>query len=104
MEKKHNEGAYQRAQKKVKEIKGFYINLACYCIVIPVLIYINLRFTPEYHWFWYSTIAWGSGVLIHGLAAFGHLPYMSQNWEERKIREFMEEERNKKQGRNEKES
>ncbi|AXG74992.1 histidine kinase [Flavobacterium arcticum] len=95
-EERHNEAAaYERAKNKVKDIKGFYINLTCYCIVIPVLIFINLRFTPEYHWFWYSTIAWGSGVLIHGLGAFGYLPFMSRNWEERKIKEFMEQDTNK---------
>ncbi len=96
MEERYNEAAaYERAKNKVKEIKGFYINLTCYCIVIPVLIFINLRFTPEYHWFWYSTIAWGSGVLIHGLGAFGYLSFMSKNWEERKIKEFMEQDINK---------
>ena len=96
MNNKYNEGAYERARKKVKEIKGFYINLACYCIVIPVLIFINLKFTPDYYWFLFSAIGWGSGLVIHGLGVFGYLPFMSKNWEERKIREFMDDDKKKK--------
>ena len=94
-EKYSKTAAYKRAQKKVKEIKGFYINLTCYCIVIPTLIFINLRFTPDYYWFPFSAIGWGSGVLIHGLGVFGYLPFMNQNWEDRKIQELMDKEKSK---------
>ena len=48
--------AYQRAKKRVKEIKAFYVHLACYCIVTPLIIYINLRFSPQFYWFVFSVI------------------------------------------------
>lgn len=84
---------YQRAKKKVKEIKSFYFNLTCYCTVIPVLIFINLRFTPDYYWFLFSMGGWGIGLFFHAMAAFNFNPFFNSGWEERKLREFMEEDR-----------
>ncbi|OIQ17264.1 MAG: hypothetical protein BM557_08605 [Flavobacterium sp. MedPE-SWcel] len=86
--------AYARAEKKIKDIKSFYINLMCYCIVIPVLIFINLKYTPEYYWFFYSAIGWGCGLTIHGLMAYERLPFLTRDWEERKIKEIMDQEVN----------
>ncbi|WP_348680247.1 2TM domain-containing protein [Flavobacterium coralii] len=93
MEANNNKLAYERARKKVKDIKGFYVNLMCYCIVIPILIFLNLYYTPQYYWFLFSMIGWGSGLLIHGLAAFGYMPFMSREWEEKKLKKFLEEEK-----------
>lgn len=90
------ETEYDRAKRKVKEIKGFYYNLACYCIVIPTLIAINLIFTPGFNWFWFSVAGWGSGLLIHGLTAFGYRPFLGKDWEQKKIKELMEKDRNAK--------
>ena len=42
---------YVRAVEKVEKLKEFYQNLASYCIVIPFLIFINLRFSPGFY-FW----------------------------------------------------
>ena len=83
---------YFKAQKRVKDIKGFYSHLTVYCIVIPVIIFMNLKFEPRFHWFWFSVLGWGSGLLIHWLTVFGlNLLGIGKNWEERKIKEFMNE-------------
>ena len=83
----------ERAKKRVREIKAFYINLSCYCLVIPSLIYINLTYTPEYLWFFWSMAGWGIGLMFHAMQAFNFTPFMNREWEERKIREYMEEDR-----------
>lgn len=83
--------AYDRAVKRVKEIKGFYGNLISYCLVIPFLIFVNLRTSSDYHWFWWPMLGWGIGVVSHGLQVFG----IGKDWEERKIREIMEKDRYK---------
>ena len=81
--------AYDRAAKRVKEMKGFYGNLISYCLVIPFLIFINLKTSPEYHWFWWPMLGWGIGVASHGFQVFG----IGKNWEEKKIREIMEKDK-----------
>jgi len=83
--------AYYRAKKRVEELKGFYGNVIAYCCVIPFLIFINLTYSPNFQWFWFSALGWGFGVVMHAFKVFGY----SAEWEERKIREILEKENNK---------
>lgn len=85
---------YQKAQKKVKEIKGFYGNLISYSIVISILVFINLRYSPNYLWFFYPMLGWGLGLFFQAMSVFHFFPFFNKDWEEKKIKEFMEEEKN----------
>jgi hypothetical protein len=90
------EQKYLQAKKRVKDIKGFYIQFFLYCTVTPIIIAVNLIFSPGHHWFWYSTIGWAFGIFFHWMAVFGFRKIgFSKDWEEKKIREIMEEEKNK---------
>ena len=80
---------YERALEKVEKIKEFYQNLISYCVVIPFLIFINLRFSPRFQWFWFPLFGWGFGLLMHGLRAYNFNIILGQNWEEKKIKELM---------------
>ena len=80
---------YEKAKERVEAIKGFYGNLMAYCIVIPVLAYINYR-TTSFTWVIFPALGWGFGLLGHGLKAYGYNPLFGKNWEEKKIKEFME--------------
>jgi len=84
---------YIRAVERVEEIKGFYSSLIAYCIVIPFLIYINLKYVPQFHWFWFPIMGWGIGLIFQGFKAFAYNPFLGRNWEERKIQEYMNEDR-----------
>lgn len=84
--------AYYKAKKRVEELKGFYGNLISYCVVIPVLIFVNLTYMPEFQWFWFSLGGWGFGVIMHAFKVFGY----SSNWEERQIAAILEKEKNTK--------
>ncbi len=86
---------YYKAKKRVEDIKGFYGNLLSYIIVIPFLIFINLYTSSHYHWFWFPLFGWGVGLTIHGFSVFGYNAIFGSDWEERKIKEFMEEENKK---------
>ncbi len=88
----HDRLAYDRAMKKFKGIKSFYINLTCYCIVIPILIAVNLYFMPDHIWFYWSVIGWGIGVLIHGISVFGN-GFYGEKWESQKIEQFLRTEK-----------
>ncbi|WP_188049786.1 histidine kinase [Flavobacterium sp. GP15] len=85
------ENSYFRAKKRVEELKGFYGNLLSYCFVIPILIFINLTYSPHFQWFWFSAAGWGFGLIMHALKVFGY----STNWEERKIKEIMQKQNSK---------
>jgi hypothetical protein len=84
--------AYYRAKKRVEELKGFYGSLISYCIVMPILIYVNLTYMPKFHWFWFSLGGWGFGLIMHAFKVFGY----SSNWEERKIQEILRKEEEQK--------
>lgn len=82
---------YYRAKQRVKELKEFYGNLISYCVIIPVLIFINYRTYWEFQWFWFPMLGWGLGLSLHGFSVFGY----GSRWEEKKIREIMEKEQQK---------
>jgi hypothetical protein len=37
-------------------------------------------------------IGWGIGVFIHAVKTFRWFPFLGKDWEERKLKEYMEEE------------
>jgi hypothetical protein len=85
------ENAYYKAKRQVDELRKFYTSLISYCVVIPVLIFINLRFNPQYNWFWFPTFGWGFGLTMKGFRVFGY----SSNWEECKIQQILNKEESK---------
>ena len=94
MEINHNEeDRYYRAKKKVEKIKGFYANLTSYIFVNILLIGINLSTSPNHLWFYWPLLWWGVGVFFHGLKVFEVFPTFGKDWEEKKIKELMEKEK-----------
>lgn len=83
---------YLRAVERVNDIKEFYGSLISYCIIIPFLIFINFKFVPQFHWFWFPMFGWGIGLIFHGFKAFSYNPILGKDWEERKIKEYMDNE------------
>jgi len=83
------DSTYLKAHRKVKEMKEFYANLLTYMVVMPFLIFINYYTYWNFKWFWFPLIGWGIGVAIHGFTVFGY----GASWEEKKIKEIMEKER-----------
>jgi len=83
---------YQKAKERVEAIKGFYGNLTAYCIVIPFLVWLNLRST-SFPWAIFPALGWGFGLLMQGMEAFGYNPLWGKNWEEKKIKELMDKDK-----------
>lgn len=88
-----NEIRYEKARKRVQDMKGFYANLSSYILVNLFLMVLNLATSPEHLWFYWPMLGWGLGVVFHGLKVF-NFPFMGKEWEQRKLREFMEQEAN----------
>ena len=93
MENFNKETKYLRAKERVEKLKKFYGNLLSYVLVIALLAGINY-WTNEwrYMWFLWAAFGWGIGLFFHALKTFNLNPFFSRDWEERKIREFMDEE------------
>ena len=90
----------ERAHKRVKSIKGFYKHLAIYLFVNAFLLILKtINLDPgEQFWTWstFATIGWwGLGLLVHGISVFGRNAFLNKDWEERKIKEIMDKEKNK---------
>lgn len=84
---------YLKAKQRVAELKKFYISLGIYILVnifFVIINYISNGFS--YPWFWWITIPWGIGMAFQALSVFGGNLIFPKDWEERKIREFMERE------------
>ena len=84
---------YYQAKKRVEAIKGFYGNLIAYIIFNGFFLVLNLLTSPNELWFYWPLLGWGVGVLFHGMKVFNYSPFLSKDWEERKLNEFMEEEK-----------
>jgi hypothetical protein len=97
-----NDERYNLAYRRVKRIKGFYSHLIIYILVnIFILIPSTNQgiFGNEEFWRWdnfSTTLVWGIGLAIHAISVFGRDLFFSVNWEERKIKEYMEKEANQK--------
>nr|WP_299069280.1 2TM domain-containing protein [uncultured Allomuricauda sp.] len=85
----NKEFRYNRAKERVEAIKSFYSNLLTYCIVIPFLAYLNYR-TTSFPWVVFPAIGWGVGLVGHWMTAWGYNPILGKNWEERKIKQYMD--------------
>ncbi|PCJ96556.1 MAG: hypothetical protein COA50_07200 [Flavobacteriaceae bacterium] len=96
------EERYLRAQKKVKELSGFYWHLFSYIIVNSFISVskMNENFlngeTFNEAFFDFGTFAvwffWGIGLFFHGVHVFKDRFNFFNSWEERKIKELMEKE------------
>ena len=64
-------------------------------MVIPFLIFINWKTSWQFQWFWFPMFGWGLGLAFHAFGVFVEDGRFGRNWEERKIREFMDQEEKK---------
>ena len=86
------ETKYQKAKERVEAIKGLYIHLTVYIVVNLILFSINMIVSPDGLWFFWPLMGWGVGLAIHALSVFGFYRGFGADWEERKIKELMENE------------
>ncbi|WP_396603328.1 histidine kinase [Algibacter sp. R77976] len=86
--------SYMRALNHVDELKGFYYSLMSYCLVIPLLIFINYKTSWDFQWFWFPMFGWGIGITIQAFRVFVNNGAFGRNWEKRKMEEFMNNDKN----------
>ena len=77
--------AEQLALARVRKIRGFYIHLTQYVVVIAVLAVINLVTHASKLWFFWPAFGWGIGVLAHAAATFEVVPFFGAEWERKQV-------------------
>jgi len=90
------EEAYLRAKKKLEKLVGFYWHLAVYVVVnIVLLIIIGVNSGDGiWHFGAFATpFFWGIGLLFHFLGVFGPDFIFGKSWEEKKIKEYMDKDK-----------
>ena len=101
MKSTYSESSYSRAIHRVEKLRGFYAHAAVYLIVnICISVFkINRNvqngetFNEAFFDFgtYYVWLFWGIGLALHAFKIFG-LPFLlGKNWEEEKIKQFMDE-------------
>lgn len=81
---------YEEARRRVRELRGFYSHAAAYLVVNAGLFALDLLTSPGRWWFFYPMFGWGIGLAAHGLSVFALGGWLGGNWEERKIREYLD--------------
>ncbi len=90
MESFNKENQYLRAKERVDELKKFYGNLISYVIIISALAALNYWQNGwHYAWFLWAAFGWGIGLAFHASKAFRWNPFFDKDWEDRKIKEYM---------------
>ena len=89
---KEPDSVEQRARRRLRAERGFYVHLVIYVIVISGLFVINALTGHGRWWFVWPAIGWGIGLTIHALSTFGMISMLGRDWEERRLRELVDEE------------
>ncbi|WP_282117356.1 2TM domain-containing protein [Cellulophaga baltica] len=94
----------KRAEQRIKALKGFYIHLTVYILVNIMISTVSVvgnmssgdSFIEAFTTFgtFSTAIFWGIGVFFHGAKVFEFNPFFSKEWEERKIKQYLEEDTN----------
>ena len=94
MKNLETESKYLRAKEKVDAQRKFYTSLISYVVFILFLGAINYWTNKwQYAWFLLAAFGWGIGLVFKAIKVFGYGTFFSTSWEERKIKEYMNEDK-----------
>lgn len=90
------EDKYFKAKERVATLKKFYSSLLGNLFVIVLTGAINY-YTNEWRYPWFLWVVFGVsiGTIIKAIKIFGYDSVFGKNWEERKIKEYMNDEEQK---------
>ena len=92
METSEKDKKYFRAKDRVDCIKKFYTSLMSYVFFVAFLAGLNYWVDEwRYPWFLWAAFGWGIGLVFQAIKAFSINPFFGRDWEERKIKEYLQE-------------
>ncbi len=81
-----------RIRQRIAAMKGFYIHASVFVIVATSLLITNVL-SGKPLWAHWVFLGWGLGVALNGILVFGSAPKTMRQWEEKKMRELLEQEK-----------
>lgn len=85
-----------RIRKRVKKIREFYTHVVVYFMVNLLLIVIWYFTSGGFPWFVFVLGGWGIGLFFHWFNVYVEEGIFGKEWEDRKVSQLMEKEKNKK--------
>ncbi|HKX07178.1 MAG TPA: 2TM domain-containing protein [Stellaceae bacterium] len=82
----------QWAWRKVKSLRLLYTHLTIFALGNVILLLIDIS-TPGEVWFYKVLIGWGLVAGLHTAYTYELLPWSTRDWEQRKARELMDQQR-----------
>jgi hypothetical protein len=76
------------AWRRMRAMRAFYTHLTVF-VGINFLLFLIDSSTSGPIWFYVPFLAWGFLLSLHGLHAYDLLPWTTDGWEQRKVRELV---------------
>lgn len=88
--------AYRRARRQVRALRGWYVHAMAF-LCVNAFVWLRFVYAPfddmsRFHRHGAPlnmTLFWGLALVIHGVVVWSRLSNYGRQWEERKVREFM---------------
>jgi 2TM domain-containing protein len=87
-EEARNAEIEQWAWGRVRAMRAFYTHLTIF-VGVNLIIFLVDSATKGPVWFYVPLLSWGLLLALHGLHAYDLLPWTTQGWEQRKVRELI---------------
>jgi hypothetical protein len=78
----------QWAWGRVRAMRAFFTHLTIF-VGINFILFLVDSATAGPAWFYIPMLSWGLLLALHGLHAYDLLPWTTQGWEQRKVRELI---------------
>jgi hypothetical protein len=78
----------QWAWRRVRAMRAFFTHLTIF-VGINFILFLVDSATAGPAWFYIPMLSWGLLLALHGLHAYDLLPWTTQGWEQRKVRELV---------------
>ena len=91
-DRSEHDAAVERATKRVKELRDFYVHVTVYVVVNAGLVLLDLVQGDGLQWAQWVIFGWGIGLAAHAVSVFVFESKSASRWEARKLAEFTEEE------------
>lgn len=75
----------KEAFRQVRKLRGFYVHLFQYVMVVGLLTVINVAFSPGSPWVLWVIAGWGLGILSHAFAVFRPSWVLGPHWERAQV-------------------